>query len=344
MRRTWVKLYSHQWLYGTLRSELEPAERSIWADFLAMAGDSPFPGKICVSSRMGFTDQQLADLLVVDIKILQSAKTKMVKYDKIYVDENGVIEILNWFKYQSEYLRQKPHRNPEFIKLRESIKERDDYTCQECFKDEEALAVPLCVHHIDGDPKNNKTSNLITMCISCHSKLLKKNVHKTKQKEIKEQELKYREKVQEKSSNKKCNIEKEEEEEEEKKKTIYRSLSGKLQNEISPEDVKTAFSACKENDDNISEEDIDDEFDQMWKNFPGDSTTKGNKQEAKVLFHNLRKKVYADVIAAGFRGYSDLLLHKKVNENFEQRPMNVARFLRKGNWLVNICFKFQSRL
>jgi len=58
----------------------------------------------------------------------------------------------------------------------------------------------LCIHHIDNNPDNNETNNLITLCISCHSALLKKNVHFTKENERLEQEKEFREKVQQKSS------------------------------------------------------------------------------------------------------------------------------------------------
>jgi 5-methylcytosine-specific restriction endonuclease McrA len=114
--------------------------------------------------------------------------------------ENGVISIEKWSSYQSEYNRQKPHRQKEFVDKREQIKNRDDYTCQKCYKTEEELEVPLCIHHIDNNPDNNETNNLITLCMSCHSALLKKNVHFTKESERLEQEKEFREKVQQKSS------------------------------------------------------------------------------------------------------------------------------------------------
>ena len=58
--------------------------------------------------------------------------------------------------------------------LKQSILERDNYTCQN----------PLCniekpkrlhIHHIDYDKKNNISENLITLCINCHMKTNSKN-------------------------------------------------------------------------------------------------------------------------------------------------------------------------
>jgi len=54
--------------------------------------------------------------------------------------------------------------------LRRSIRERDDYTCQECgIRQDEAGHILHC-HHIDYDKKNCNPINLITLCRSCHMK------------------------------------------------------------------------------------------------------------------------------------------------------------------------------
>ena len=58
---------------------------------------------------------------------------------------------------------------PEFNKpLKQSILERDNYTCQ-C-PDCEHLSERLEIHHIDFDKKNNNPENLITLCNKCHNK------------------------------------------------------------------------------------------------------------------------------------------------------------------------------
>jgi len=51
-RRQWIKLWVEEWLGGTTRFELDPAERSVWADLLAMAGRSKFPGIIASGIMM----------------------------------------------------------------------------------------------------------------------------------------------------------------------------------------------------------------------------------------------------------------------------------------------------
>jgi len=64
--------------------------------------------------------------------------------------------------------------SPEFNKpLKQSILERDNYTCQNpnC----EELHDKLHIHHIDYNKKNNNSENLIVLGDSCHSKTSGKN-------------------------------------------------------------------------------------------------------------------------------------------------------------------------
>ena len=51
--------------------------------------------------------------------------------------------------------------------LKKEIKKRDDYQCKMCGK---FITRYGYVHHIDYDKTNNKSTNLIFLCNSCHSK------------------------------------------------------------------------------------------------------------------------------------------------------------------------------
>ena len=110
MRRNWIKLYVDQTLRGTCFIELLPDERFIWFGFLLLAGDNAMEGKICVTEEMGFSNKQLASLLKCDTELINRSIKKMIRYKKIKVSENNMIQILNWKKYQSEYQRQKKYR------------------------------------------------------------------------------------------------------------------------------------------------------------------------------------------------------------------------------------------
>jgi len=63
--------------------------------------------------------------------------------------------------------------SPDFnIKLKEVIRKRDDYTCQNCGMTEEeyliVYGVNLSIHHIDYNKQNCKEENLITLCNQCN--------------------------------------------------------------------------------------------------------------------------------------------------------------------------------
>ena len=108
-RRKWVKLWTYESLTGTLREELTPAERSVWWDFLALAGESPEPGTICIYPKIGFSDQQLCELLRIDMQLLKDARSKLLETGRITMNENGIIHIEKWEQYQSEYERTKKY-------------------------------------------------------------------------------------------------------------------------------------------------------------------------------------------------------------------------------------------
>ncbi len=111
MRRNWIKLYVDQCLRGTMMKELPYNERWLWFGILLLAGDSPFDGKICITENIGYTDEQIAELLETPVDIYKSAKEKMLNHHKIKVEKNNVILIVNWTKYQSEYKRLKVYKS-----------------------------------------------------------------------------------------------------------------------------------------------------------------------------------------------------------------------------------------
>ena len=55
-------------------------------------------------------------------------------------------------------------------RLKEKIRKRDNYECQECWKHQDDLKERLSIHHINYNKKNNNPLNLISLCNSCHIK------------------------------------------------------------------------------------------------------------------------------------------------------------------------------
>lgn len=109
--RTWIKVYCDKWLDGTLRDEA-PEIRGVWIDLLVLAGAGRYgdSGEIKLSSSVGLTDNQIADILAISLSLWHRAKKRLLETDRIRITGNGVISIINWRKYQPEYDRQKPYR------------------------------------------------------------------------------------------------------------------------------------------------------------------------------------------------------------------------------------------
>jgi len=62
--------------------------------------------------------------------------------------------------------RVKPHVTRRFRELRPLVMKRDGQRCVLCEETEK-----LEVHHIDENPLNNRTANLVTLCRPCHEKV-----------------------------------------------------------------------------------------------------------------------------------------------------------------------------
>ena len=58
---------------------------------------------------------------------------------------------------------------PGWGSIRKEILERDRHRCRICGQDN--VETKLHVHHIDYDRRHNETSNLVTLCMTCHSAL-----------------------------------------------------------------------------------------------------------------------------------------------------------------------------
>jgi len=110
-RKRWVKLWTQESLYGSISQELEPEERWAWIGLLLLAGDSIEPGKVCAAPNIPWTDDQLAGILKIPKETWLSAKGKMLRHDKIRQNNDGILHIVNWEKYQggfdkAEYMRE----------------------------------------------------------------------------------------------------------------------------------------------------------------------------------------------------------------------------------------------
>lgn len=97
----WLKLYTLEWLEGSIRVDLTAEERSVWADLLAMAGMCRNEGHIERSAGIPYTRHELATRFAVNIDIVNYTIDKCVKEGRIELNGDGTITISNWAKYQA---------------------------------------------------------------------------------------------------------------------------------------------------------------------------------------------------------------------------------------------------
>ncbi len=155
-KKLWIKLYPERWLFGSSREEMTNAERAVWIDFLALAAMNDPLGQVDFISY-----KRLAYQLNISVRLLKSVINKALAYGKIELrqmpfgsksdekeqkvgpnDDQAVtknanfghsqskigltlrtIKILKWDEYQSEYMRQKPHREKRKEQEEEQLEE-----------------------------------------------------------------------------------------------------------------------------------------------------------------------------------------------------------------------------
>lgn len=107
-------------------------------------------------------------------KKIEVKKCHMKKYKYHFCNSKcfGKWKSENWSREKSVFWRGGISFEPYGIefnkKLKETIRKRDNFTCQVCGKLEKDKA--HTTHHIDYNKQNNHPTNLLLLCVSCHTR------------------------------------------------------------------------------------------------------------------------------------------------------------------------------
>jgi hypothetical protein len=104
MARRWFKIWIEEWETGSIRVDMDSAERGFWADMIGCAMKSRVEGLLCRDSKgeIAYTPSELATKYDVPIETVNSTIAKRLKDGSIIIDGNGVINLVNIWKYQSK--------------------------------------------------------------------------------------------------------------------------------------------------------------------------------------------------------------------------------------------------
>lgn len=100
-RLFWIKIWTEEWLDGSIREQLTATERSIWVDLLVMAGRSRNAGIIQSNPDLAYSHEYLAGRFKVSLKELEKALRHFQEQERIEENSAG-IKIVNWAKYQEK--------------------------------------------------------------------------------------------------------------------------------------------------------------------------------------------------------------------------------------------------
>ncbi len=98
-RRPFLKLYSREWLQGSLRVDNDAAERGVWTDFMALANESRNRGIIQANSNIPYPHNYLAYILNIPLELLEHCIKKFTQQKRIHENKRGIV-IINFNYYQ----------------------------------------------------------------------------------------------------------------------------------------------------------------------------------------------------------------------------------------------------
>lgn len=110
-RRSWVD----ENLEGSIRKDLTPAERSVWADLLDLCAKSRTWGVIERSAGIPYEFYELTAKFVTPLEIVTSCIEKCLAEGRLQHNGTGSLVVTNWDKYQWLSGRSQNHKGHEDV-------------------------------------------------------------------------------------------------------------------------------------------------------------------------------------------------------------------------------------
>ena len=106
----WRKSWTWENLQGSIRKDLSPAERSVWADLLDLCGLCRRWGVVERSEGLPYTDEEFAQMFITPVPVIKSAISKCVAEGRLRRGPAGELVVNHWDKYQANESRGIPKK------------------------------------------------------------------------------------------------------------------------------------------------------------------------------------------------------------------------------------------
>jgi len=120
----WLPLWRNKWLMGSTRWELDPGERSVFIDFLCLAGADD--GYIRANPTTPYPLEYLAGMLQAPLELISRTIEKCVAVGKLTRSEDGILFISSWKDYQLDPRRRRELMQEGKVRGREENLDLDD--------------------------------------------------------------------------------------------------------------------------------------------------------------------------------------------------------------------------
>jgi len=116
---SYFKLWTRDWMQGSMRYNNTPAERGFFVDMTAMANEcrgrrEKIPvGAICISPDIPLSHTDIARRLMIEPEEFEKHLAKMKEQGRITEDDKGIITIVNFGYYQWRGKKKRKEQPPD---------------------------------------------------------------------------------------------------------------------------------------------------------------------------------------------------------------------------------------
>jgi hypothetical protein len=94
----WFPLWIDKWLFGSTRYELQPDERSVWVDLMALSWKDG--GYVRANAGIPYPSKQLAGMLNIDVELLLRTVEKCKDCGKVIEGKDGTFYLPSFEEYK----------------------------------------------------------------------------------------------------------------------------------------------------------------------------------------------------------------------------------------------------